>query len=154
MCKNCKSSPLGIERQNELNAAIAECQRTNINPEIGGFIQRHSMHTPLNDNQRAAITRYNTARSLMIDLHNDYIFALARENAQRRLQRINASRRDYLLEYAVAFDANDYAAMAVILQIAEQNHGLEIAIDMLHARMDGDRTACEYVRAMREKDER
>lgn len=157
MCKNCKASPLGIERQSELDAAIAECQRLGINPATSGFIARHAWHgyTPqFTTEQKAALTRYNTAQSLMKDLHNDYIFEQAREAAQRRLERINAGNRDYLLEYAVAFDANDDATMAAILRIAEENQGLEAAITMLHARMDNERTACEYVRAMRSKEER
>lgn len=157
MCKNCKASPLGIERQSELDAAIAECQRLNVNPSTSGFIARHSWrgYTPqFTDEQRAALTRYNTAQSLMKALHEDYVFDLARKAAQQRLDRINANKRDPLLEYAVAFDANDDAAQAAILCNIPAESGLDAAIAMLHARMDGERTACEYVRAMRREDER
>ena len=154
MCKNCKFSPLGLERQSELDAAIAECQRLSINPATSGFIARHAWHgyTPqFTPEQRAALTRYNTAQLLMKALHNDYVFEIAREAAQRRLERINAGKRDYLMEYAVAFDANDDAAQAAILKIAGQDHGLDLAIAALHSKFDDERSLCEHLQAMREK---
>lgn len=154
MCKNCKTSPLGIERQSELDAAIAECQRLGINPATSGFIARHAWHgyTPqFTPEQKAALTRYNTAQSLMKDLHNDYIFEQARKAAQERLERINAGRRDYLLEYAIAFDANDDAAQAAILQIAEGDQALDLAIGALHNKFDDERSLCEHLQAMREE---
>ena len=73
-----------------------------------------------------------------------------KRGSTERLERINAGKRDYLLEYAQAFDANDDAAQAAILKIAEENHGLDLAIGALHAKFDGERTMCEHLRAMRE----
>lgn len=152
MCQNCKSSSLGIERQAELDTAITECQRVNINPATSGFIARHAYrgHTPFTDKQKAALARYNTAQSLMKSLHGDYVFERARAAAEQRLERISAGRqRDYLQEYAVAFDANDDAAQAALLRIAETDHGLNVAIDTLHAKFDGVRTMCEHLQAIR-----
>lgn len=157
MCKNCKSSQLGLERQSELDAATIECRRLGINPDISGFVARHAYRgrTPqFTSEQQVALARYNTARSLMRDLHNDYVFERGREEAQRRLDYINANKRDPLMEYAVAFDANDHAAMAAILSDISQDSGLDVAIATLHDRMDGGRTACEYVHAMRGEAER
>ena len=150
MCKNCKSIPLGIERQQKLDAAIAECQQLNVNPGTAGFIARHAMRgsrLPLTTEQQAAITNYNTAQSLMKSLHNDYIFEQARQHAQERLERKRASERDRLLEYAIAFDANDHETMAAIHSSGDE--ALDAAIATLHKNFDGERTMCEYLRAMR-----
>lgn len=153
MCQNCKSSCLGVERQTALDASIAECQRVGINPETSGFIARHAWrgNTPqFTDEQRAALTRYNTAQSNVKALHDDYLFERAREDAHQRLERRNAGKRDYLQEYAVAFDANDDAAQAALLKIAEADPALDAAITALFATFDGVRTLCEHLEATRE----
>jgi hypothetical protein len=151
MCKNCKSSPLGTQRQSELDASIAECQRLAINPEVAGDKARHAMYAPeFSGERRAALARYNTALSLMKALHNDYVFDLAREAAQARLERINAGKRDYLMEYAQAFDANDDAAQAAIWKMAEGNQGLEMALSTMFTKFDGGRTMCQHLQAIRE----
>jgi len=85
MCKNCKASELGIARQAELNAALAECQCIDINPGIHGFIAAHAWkgYTPqYTDEQRAVLDRYNAAAQAMKKLHEDYVWSLARKAAE------------------------------------------------------------------------
>lgn len=87
MCKNCKSSELGIQRQTELEAATKACQdlKVNLDPRIHGFIARHAWrnYTPqYTDAQRAALDRYNVAQQAVKTLHEDYIWGLARKSAE------------------------------------------------------------------------
>lgn len=83
MCKNCKTSELGQQRQTELDAAIAECKLAGVNPGTGGFIVRHGGNMPmLRTAQRAALERYNTAWQAMKKLHDDYVWQTAREYAE------------------------------------------------------------------------
>jgi hypothetical protein len=77
MCKDCKSSPMGIKRQAELDAAIEACKALNINSGTSGFIARHAWkgYTPqFKDEERTALDRYNAAQQAMKKLHEDFIF--------------------------------------------------------------------------------
>lgn len=77
MCKDCKTSPMGVERQQELDAALETCKALNINPATSGFIARHAWkgYTPqFKDDERAALDRYNEAALAMKKLHEDYVF--------------------------------------------------------------------------------
>jgi len=85
MCKNCKSSELGVQRQAELTAAIEQCKALNINPATGGFIARHAWrgYTPqFKPEERAALDRYNAAAQAMKKLHEDYFWENARRDAE------------------------------------------------------------------------
>jgi len=85
MCKNCKSSDLGVQRQAELTAAIEQCHTLNLKPEIAGFIARYGhpqRRSPFKPEERAALDRYNAAAQAMKSLHNDYIFAGMRQAAE------------------------------------------------------------------------
>ena len=94
MCKNCKGSELGIARQADLDAALADCQRIDINPGIHGFLTRNAWknYTPqYTDEQRAVLDRYNVAAQAMKKLHEDYVWdlgrkAVAAEKARRGIQ--------------------------------------------------------------------
>lgn len=77
MCKDCKASPMGIQRQQELDNAIEACKALNIDPRVNGFIARHAYrgYTPqYTEEQRQALDRYNTAMQAIKKLHEDFIF--------------------------------------------------------------------------------
>jgi len=77
MCKDCKASPLGQQRQTELDNAIEACKALNINTVVNGFIARHAWqgYTPqYDDEQRQALDRYNEAAQAMKKLHEDFVF--------------------------------------------------------------------------------
>lgn len=91
MCKNCKSSDLGIARQAELDAAIAACQELNIKPQINGFLVRHAYQGSIPRSERGvlhytaeehqALTRYNAAQDAIKKLHEDYVWDQGRQGA-------------------------------------------------------------------------
>jgi len=88
MCNNCKASELGIARQAELDAALAECQALNVNPRIAGFLVKHAYQGRVPRGERLnatpeqieALKRYNAAQSAMKELHNDYVFDRGRKH--------------------------------------------------------------------------
>lgn len=94
MCKNCKASELGVQRQAELDAATLECQRLNVNPRIGGFIAKYAHpNAPrgerlnITSDQQAALERYNAALEAMKTLHEDYVWDRARIAAREAKER-------------------------------------------------------------------
>jgi hypothetical protein len=92
MCKNCKSSELGVQRQSELEQAEAACKALNLNTGTAGFISRHAYRGSVPRSERGvlrfsqeeqqALDRYNAAQKAMRDLHNDYVWDLGRKHAQ------------------------------------------------------------------------
>lgn len=86
MCKNCKASELGQTRQAELDAAHEACKAANINPGTAGFIIRYARTRTVprdeHPDAQAAIERYNAAQQAMKDLHNEYVFGLARQASE------------------------------------------------------------------------
>lgn len=92
MCVNCKSSELGIARQKELEEATAKCKELNINPATIGFLVKHAYQGRVPGGQRLnataeqieAVKEYNTAHDAMKTLHNDYVWTLARKDAEDR----------------------------------------------------------------------
>lgn len=90
MCKDCKASPMGTQRQAELDAATAACKALNINPSIAGFIEHYAYrgHTPkFKEGEKKAADRYNAAQQAMKKLHEDFIFDGMRKAAQREAER-------------------------------------------------------------------
>ncbi len=95
MCVNCKSSELGIARQAELVAATEQCKELNINPAIVGFIVKHAYQGRVPGHERqsatpeqvAAAKRYIDAVDAMKTLHNDYVWTLARKQAEEARSR-------------------------------------------------------------------
>jgi hypothetical protein len=90
MCKNCKASPLGIQRQAELDAAIEACKALNIDHRTNGFIARYAWqgYTPqYSDEQRQALDRYNNAMQAMKDLHQDFVFDGMRRAQEEALKK-------------------------------------------------------------------
>ena len=87
MCKNCQESDLGQRRKLALVAAIDQCRKININPDTAGFLARHAWkgYTPqFSQEQRAALDAYNQAQQNIKNLHNDYVFGLARVSSLQR----------------------------------------------------------------------
>lgn len=92
MCKNCKSSELGIQRLEELSQAEAACKTLGINPATAGFISRHAYRGSVPRSERGvlrfteqeqqALDRYNAAQKAMRDLHDDYVWDCGRKHAQ------------------------------------------------------------------------
>lgn len=77
MCKDCKASPMGQQRQQELDNAIQACKALDIDPHVNGFIARHAYrgYTPqYTDEQCQALDRYNAAMQAMKKLHEDFVF--------------------------------------------------------------------------------
>jgi len=93
MCNNCKTSPLGIQRQAELNAATEACKALNLNVATAGFISRHAYRGGIPNLQRgmirfskeeqAALDRYNAAQQAIKDLH----WEIARRNVEEARER-------------------------------------------------------------------
>lgn len=88
MCKNCKVSEIGLQRQAELDAATQEMKRLGI-PAYHGFLARYELGTSAKytDEQRAVLERYNTATLGMKKLHEDYVWSLARQAVQEAKER-------------------------------------------------------------------
>lgn len=106
MCKNCKSSDLGIARQAELDAAIEACKELNINPAINGFLVRHAYQGSIPRRERGvlqhtaeevqAITRYNAAMTAMKKLHEDYVWEQGRQGALLNRWHTHIGHLDYV----------------------------------------------------------
>lgn len=92
---NWKDTPLYQERQSELDAAIAECERLNVNPRIGGFLARHAYQgripqrergaLHMTDEQQAALERYNSAQDAMKTAREEAILNMMREHSARQM---------------------------------------------------------------------
>jgi hypothetical protein len=90
VCKNCKSSEIGIQRQAELDAATEACKALNINPATVGFLVRHAYQGRVPPGQRLnatpeqikAVERHNAASGAMKKLHEDYVWDRGRKHVE------------------------------------------------------------------------
>jgi hypothetical protein len=90
VCKNCKSSEIGIARQAELDDAREQCKQVNVNPDIVGFIVRHAYQGHVPSGQRLsatseqikAVERGNAASDAMKKLHEDYVWDRGRKHVE------------------------------------------------------------------------
>jgi hypothetical protein len=92
MCKNCKASELGRQRQAAYDTARSAVEWAGLTPAISGFLAAYGARsdqggrprTPLySAEQQRLLDAYTRTRNALEQLHNDYIFGEMRREVER-----------------------------------------------------------------------
>jgi len=89
---------MGIARQTEFDAALAQCKALNIKSGVAGFLAKHAYQRRvphrygsetlrISEEEQQAVKRYNAAKADMANLHEEYVWERGRKHAQECRER-------------------------------------------------------------------
>src|SRR6266702_1955854 len=98
MCKNCKSTEMGIARQTEFDAALAQCKALNIKSGVAGFLAKHAYQRRVphrygsetlrsSEEERQVVKPYNAGKDDRANLYEEYEWEGGRKHDQECRER-------------------------------------------------------------------